>query len=224
MQAMILAAGRGSRLRPFTNHVPKPLIEVNGQPLIGHHLRSLAAAGVREVVINTAYRGDQIQHTLGHGRYYGLRITYSPETLGALDTGGGIARALPLLGSEPFLVISADVLATIDYADLVRRNASAQVHIVLVDNPSHHNSGDFGLRHGQLVTKGPLMTYSGVGIFAPNWFRGQADTCFPLSRVIKQAGKDGVATGERHCGAWLDVGRPGTLALARQGMEHQTKV
>lgn len=218
MRAMILAAGRGERLRPLTDRLPKPLIDVGGQPLIGHHLRGLAAAGLREVVINIAYRGEQIRRALGDGRRFGLRILYSPERPGALDTGGGIANALPLLGSAPFLVISSDVFSHIDYAGLAARCAGADAHLVLVDNPAHHGRGDFGLRAGQVVDAAPRLTYAGVGVFAPHWFAGRSDHRFALATVLREAIEAGRATGEYYRGRWVDVGRPSALATARQGL------
>lgn len=218
MKAMILAAGRGERLRPLTDRIPKPLIDVGGQPLIGHHLRGLAAAGIGEVVINTAYRGEQIQRALGDGRRYGLRIAYSPEEPGALDTGGGIAAALKLLGPAPFLVISSDVFSDIDYGALAAQRAGAEAHLVLVDNPGHHPRGDFGLRGDYVVDSAPRLTYAGVGVFAPYWFAGRSEARFPLATVLREAIDADRATGEHHRGRWIDVGRPSALAAARQGL------
>lgn len=218
MKAMILAAGRGQRLRPLTDRMPKPLIDVGGQPLIGHHLRALAAAGLYDVVINVAYRGDQIQQALGDGRRYGLRIAYSIETPGALDTGGGVANALPLLGAAPFLVISSDIFSDIDYGALAAGRAGAQAHLVLVDNPAHHARGDFGLRGEHVVDAAPRLTYAGVGVFAPHWFAGRSAPRFPLSAILHEAIHADQATGEHHRGRWIDVGRPSALAAARQGL------
>lgn len=217
MKAMILAAGRGERLRPMTDRVPKPLVEVAGQPLIAHHLRRLAAAGFREIVINVAYRGEQIRAALGDGRRYGVRIAYSPETPGALDTGGGIARALERLGRARFLLVNADVVSDIDYAGVAERGADSSVHLVLVDNPPHHAQGDFGLREGRVVDAPPRLTYAGVGVFAPRVFAAPQSARFPLSRVLHAAIAAEEATGEQHRGEWLDVGRPAALASARQG-------
>lgn len=222
MKAMILAAGRGERLRPLTDRVPKPLIDVGGQPLIGHHLRALAAAGFRDVVINIAYRADQIEAALGDGRRYGLRIVYSRETPGELDTGGGIARAMTLLGSAPFLVISSDIVSDIDYGRLAASGAGAGVHLVLVDNPLHHRRGDFGLRGTAVVDAAPRLTYAGVGVFAPRWFKQRSSPRFPLSNILYEAIAADCATGEHHRGRWIDVGRPSALALARQGAAHDS--
>ena len=170
MKAMILAAGRGERLRPLTDHTPKPLLPVGGRPLIGHHLAALAAAGFDEVVINVAYRGDQIRAALGDGRAQGLPIRYSVEQPGALDTGGGVRNALAMLGEAPFALISADVFTDFDYARLAGVSGDG-AHVVLVDNPAHHVDGDFGLdAHGRLVEAPPRRTYAGIGVYAPASF------------------------------------------------------
>lgn len=216
MKAMILAAGRGQRLRPLTDRLPKPLIPIHGQPLIGHHLQALAAAGVTEVVINIAYRAKQIRQALGDGRDYGVRISYSPEQPGQLDTGGGVANALPLLGPESFLLVSADILTDMDYAHWVAKHRHAKAHIALVANPVHKQSGDFGLYQGQVVDAPPYFTYAGIGVFDPDWFARPHTSSFPLSQVLHQALNQGVLTGEYYPGRWLDVGRPLTLAQARQ--------
>lgn len=213
---MILAAGRGERLRPLTDRQPKPLLDVCGQPLISHHLRALAAAGLRDVVINIAYRGEQIRSALGDGRRYGLRIIYSPERPGEFDTGGGIANALPLLGPAPFLVINSDIFSDIDYGALAMARARARAHLVLVDNPAHHPHGDFGLRGERVVAEPPRLTYAGVGIFAPCWFAHRPEARFPLAALLREAIAAGRATGEYHHGRWCDVGRPSTLAAVRQ--------
>lgn len=216
MKAMILAAGRGERLRPLTDHTPKPLLPVGGRPLIGHHLAALAAAGFDEVVINVAYRGDQIRAALGDGRAQGLPIRYSVEQPGALDTGGGVRNALAMLGEAPFAVISADVFTDFDYARLVGV-AGEGAHVVLVDNPAHHVDGDFGLdAHGRLVEAPPRRTYAGIGVYAPALFRAVEAQRFPLVRVIRQALAAGTASGQYHAGRWIDVGRPSALAAARE--------
>jgi MurNAc alpha-1-phosphate uridylyltransferase len=217
MQVMILAAGRGERLRPLTDRRPKPLLPVAGQPLIAHHLRALAAAGLRDVVINIAYRGEQIRRALGDGRRYGLRIAYSPEPPGAFDTGGGIAHALPLLGPAPFMVISSDVLSAIDYGALAARRSGAQAHLVLVDNPAHNPGGDFGLRGARVVAQAPRLTFAGVGVFAPHGFTGRPSR-FPLPALLREMIAAGQVSGEHHAGRWLDVGRPAALAAARQAL------
>lgn len=214
MKAMILAAGRGERLRPLTDRTPKPLIEVGGKPLIAHHLHGLAAAGFDDVVINVAYRGDQIMAALGDGADYGLRIRYSVEEPGALDTGGGVRAALDLLGDAPFALISSDVFTDFDYGRL-RGAPAAPVHVVLVDNPEHHADGDFGLRDGHLVDAPPRWTYAGIGVYVPRLFHEIALQRFALVRVIRSAMAAGQAFGQRFDGRWIDVGRPSALAAAR---------
>jgi MurNAc alpha-1-phosphate uridylyltransferase len=215
MKAMILAAGRGERLRPLTDTLPKPLLDIGGIPLIGHHLRALAAAGFNEVVINVAYRAGQIMAALGTGGDYGLTIRYSVESPGALDTGGGVRNALSLLGEAPFVLISADVWSDFDYRGLRGAGRPDGVELVLVANPPHHPSGDFGLRDGHLVDAGPRLTYAGIGVYAPALFRAQTMHRFPLVTVIKQALRRGQGRGRQHTGAWIDVGRPADLAAAR---------
>lgn len=214
MKAMILAAGRGERLRPLTDETPKPLIPVGPRPLIGHHLAALAEAGFRDVAINVAYRAEQIMRVLGDGSDWGLNLRYSVETPGALDTGGGVRNALGLLGSAPFALISADVFTDFDYARLCVRD-EADAHCILVDNPSHHREGDFGLRGGRLVMGGQRYTYGGIGVFDPARFAARDAQRFALSAVIREAMAAGTATGEHHAGRWIDVGRPSALEQAR---------
>jgi len=215
MKAMILAAGRGERLRPLTDHTPKPLVDVGGRPLIGHHLQALAAAGFGEVVINVAYMADQVMAALGTGDAYGLDIHYSVETPGALDTGGGVRQALSLLDDAPFALVSADVWSDFDYAHLRHMDGSKGMHAVLVDNPPHHGQGDFGLQDGRLVDAEPRLTYAGIGVYAPALFRSQPAQRFPLAAVIRQAMAAGTARAVRHTGRWIDVGRPSALEAAR---------
>ena len=208
---MILAAGRGERMRPLTDHTPKPLLEAGGRPLIGHHLAALARAGVREAVVNHAHLGAQIEQALGDGAAYGLRIRYSPEEV-ALETGGGIFRALPLLGPDPFIVVNGDVWTDFDPARL--RLADADLaHLVLVDNPAHHPAGDFVLA-GDRVREdgGPRLTFSGVGVYRPALFDGCAPGRFPLAPLLRAAIAVGRVSGEHHRGRWVDVGTPERLA------------
>ena len=208
---MVLAAGRGERMRPLTDHTPKPLLEAGGRPLIGHHLAALARAGVREAVVNHAHLGAQIERALGDGAAYGLRIRYSPEEV-ALETGGGIFRALPLLGPDPFIVVNGDVWTDFDPARL--RLADADLaHLVLVDNPAHHPAGDFVLA-GDRVREdgGPRLTFSGVGVYRPALFDGCAPGRFPLAPLLRAAIAVGRVSGEHHRGRWVDVGTPERLA------------
>ncbi|MBS1190363.1 MAG: Nucleotidyl transferase [Rhodocyclaceae bacterium] len=214
MKAMILAAGRGERMRPLTDHLPKPLLMAGGKPLIAWHLERLAAAGFRDVVINHAHLGEKVEAALGDGSRWGLAIRYSPEPPGALETAGGIANALPLLGDEPFLVVNGDIWCDWDF-HRARRLTGRSAHLVMVPNPPHHAAGDFSL-DGETVrfaAGGETFTYSGISVFSPAFFaavpRGQALKLRPLLDAAIAAG---TLTGERHTGRWVDVGTPERLA------------
>ncbi len=221
MKAMILAAGKGERLRPLTLHTPKPLIPVAGVPLIGYHLCALRAAGFQEVVINHAWLGAQIEAALGDGSAWGLQIRYSAETE-PLETGGGIFRALPLLGAEPFLLVNGDVWTDYDFARL-RRPLTGLAHLVLVDNPPHHPQGDFGLSAG-LVSEAvrPRLTYSGLAIVQPRLFAGCQPGAFRLAPLLCQAMAGAAVSGEYYGGTWVDVGTRERLDLVERLLrEHQ---
>lgn len=219
MKAMILAAGRGERMRPLTDHTPKPLLPVGGKPLIVWHLERVAAAGFKEVVINHAHLGEQIEQTLGDGSQWNLSIAYSPEPPGALETAGGIANALPLLGDEPFLVVNGDVYCNWD----VSRAASALqaddlAHVVLVPNPPHNEKGDFALGQGRAANEGESRyTFSGIGIYRPELFadleRGKPAKLAPLLRAAMDSNH---VSAELHTGRWEDVGTPQRLAQLDQ--------
>jgi MurNAc alpha-1-phosphate uridylyltransferase len=205
---MVLAAGRGERMRPLTDVAPKPLLLVGGRRLIEYHLLRLAAAGFREVVINTAWLGDAIEQALGDGRRFGLAITYSHERPEALETGGGIFRALSLLGSAPFLLVNSDVWTDIDFAALRRDPpGNSLAHLVLVANPPQHPRGDFLLERGN-VSEGEGMrhTYSGIGIYRPELFAGCEPGKFPLLPLLRRAIGERRLTGELHAGRWYDIG------------------
>jgi MurNAc alpha-1-phosphate uridylyltransferase len=210
---MILAAGRGERMRPLTDHTPKPLLPVAGRPLIVWHIERLAAAGIRDLVINHAHLGAQIEQALGDGARWGVSIRYSPEGEGrALETGGGIYRALPLLGEQPFLVINADVWTDVELGRLALP-AGALAHLVLVDNPAHHPDGDFRLVSGRLQPDGgPKLTFSGIGVYAPALFDDCTPGAFPLAPLLREAIALDRVTGEQHRGRWIDVGTPQRLA------------
>ena len=221
MKAFILAAGRGERMRPLTDTTPKPLLMAGGKPLIVWHLERLAACGFRDVVINHAHLGEQIESALGDGRQFGLNIAYSPEPPGALETAGGIARALPLLGSEPFLVVNGDVWCDWDFRR-AHALAGRRAHLVFVDNPPQHAGGDFCL-DGETVRYasagiGPTLTYAGTGVFAPDFFAAvPAGAIMKMRPLLDAAIALGIVTGERHGGQWVDVGTPERLAeLDRQ--------
>ena len=211
MKAMILAAGLGKRMRPLTDHCPKPLLPVAGKPLIAYHLARLRESGVHEVVINVSYRAEQIIEALGNGDHYGLRIHWSRETE-PLETGGGIQQALPLLGEEPFLLINGDVWCEA----LPDRNAlqgENLAHLMLVDNPPHHPYGDFGLAGGRVnQTDSQRLTYAGIGIIHPMLLAGQPKGAFALAPLLRTAMNNQRVSGERYTGHWVDVGTPERLA------------
>lgn len=212
MKAMILAAGRGERLRPLTLQTPKPLLMVRGRPLIAWHLASLARMGVREVVINVSWLGEQIRATLGDGAAFGLAVHYSDEGPEPLETGGGIFRALPLLGPDPFLLVNGDIFTDLDPGRLVLE-PDALAHLVLVPNPAHHPRGDFALAAGRIQEAGePRYTYSGVGVYRPELFAGCSDGRYPLLPLLQRAIALGRLYGEVYTGRWTDVGTPERLA------------
>lgn len=206
MKAMILAAGRGERMRPLTDHTPKPLLRVGGKTLIEHLIEALAAAGFRDLVINHAHLGAQIEAHLGEGARYGVHIAWSREPEGALETGGGIFQALPLLDDGPFLVVNADIWTDYPFARLARR-ADGLAHLVLVDNPAHHPGGDFVLTGGRVqVQGGPRLTFSGIGVYHRDLFRGCAPGRFPLAPLLRTAMDRGEVSGEHYTGRWHDIG------------------
>ena len=220
MKAMILAAGRGERMRPLTDHTPKPLLTVGGKPLIVWHLERLAKAGFKEVVINHAHLGEQIEEVLGDGSVWGLTIQYSPETI-ALETAGGIANTLPLLGEAPFLVVNGDVFTEIDFGALQLLSPNL-AHLVMVDNPPQHPDGDFVLDSGKVADQGnQKFTFSGVGIYHPALFvdveQGQAAKLAPLLRL---AMAKGLVTGEHYHGVWHDIGTPERLSFLDKQLSH----
>jgi len=210
---MILAAGRGERLRPLTDTTPKPLLTVRGKPLIEWHLEALARAGVREAVINLSWLGAQIRAALGDGARWGMRIHYSEEGAVALETGGGIFRALPRLGPEPFLIVNGDVFTDFDLAQLHLREGD-HAQLVLVPNPPQHPAGDFALEAGRVGEgAGERLTYAGIGLYVPALFAGCVDGRFPLLPLLRRAIAGRRLGGQRHDGQWSDVG---TLERLRQ--------
>jgi N-acetyl-alpha-D-muramate 1-phosphate uridylyltransferase len=218
MKAFILAAGRGERMRPLTDHTPKPLLLAGGKPLIVWHLERLAAAGFRKIVINHAHLGSLIEQTLGDGSQWGLRIQYSPEPPGALETAGGIATALSLIGNEPFLVVNGDVYCDFDFGRFSRLTVEGwkpAAHLVMVANPAHHTGGDFSLDGERVVYANgeQTFTYAGIGVFSPSFFVGvQPGTVMKLRPLLDAAIAAGTLTGERFAGRWVDVGTPQRLA------------
>lgn len=211
MKAMILAAGLGTRMRPLTDHCPKPLLPVAGKPLIVHHLERLREAGIHEVVINISYRAEQIIDALGDGSAFGLRLYWSRETT-PLETGGGIQQALPLLGESPFFLINGDVWCEA-LPDQHALKDDDLAHLVLVENPSHHPDGDFGLMEGRVnQTSTKRLTYAGLSVIHPALLAGQPQGAFALAPLLRAAIDNQQVSGERHAGLWVDVGTPERLA------------
>lgn len=221
MKAMILAAGLGNRMRPLTLHTPKPLLEVGGKPLIVWHIEKLKRVGVTEIVINTAWLGDKLLHALGDGSKYGVQITWSHESEG-LETAGGIVRALPLLGTEPFILVNGDVWTNMDFQSLLSVDLQQNlIHLVLVDNPVQHPNGDFVLADGHAFTfdqnvNGEALTYSGIAVLSPELFVGLDDGKRPLAPLLVQAMQDNRASAEKMQAIWVDVGTPERLTVLDQ--------
>jgi MurNAc alpha-1-phosphate uridylyltransferase len=212
MKTMILAAGLGTRMRPLTDHCPKPLLDVAGKPLIVRHIERLAAAGFRDIVINTAHLGHMIEEALGDGEQWAVNIRYSREQQ-PLETAGGIVNALPLLGEEAFLLVNGDIWCDYPIEELQSRPFVTQAHLVLVDNPEHHPSGDFLLQDGKVFprTDQAGLTFSGLSVMHPKLFadwRHRAGEAFPLREVLLPAMVLGAVSGEHYRGYWLDVGTP----------------
>ncbi len=204
MRAMILAAGLGTRMGTLTDTTPKPLLRAGGKPLLQYHLEALARSGFRDVVINHARFGAQIEARFGVGKAFGLNIQYSAEGEAPLETAGGIRQALPLIGQEPFLVVNADVWTDFDLACLHQRTPVA-AHLVLVPNPDHHPQGDFGLVGSQVIGL-PQWTYSGIAVFQPRLFQHLKPGRAPLAPLLREAIGQGTVTGELFTGRWFDIG------------------
>ena len=224
MKALIFAAGLGERMRPLTDHTPKPLLSAGGKPLIVWHLEKLAAMGVRDVVINTSWLAPQFPAALGDGAHWGLRLQYAYEGPQPLETGGGMWNALPLLGEDPFLLVNGDVWTDYDFARLPRE-PQGLAHLVMVDRPEHATHGDFALdQDGYVRAEGPMrLTYAGLGVYRPQVLDGWASIVgdhghsegkpvFRLAPVLKARMPQDQITGEHHTGRWTDVGTPQRLA------------
>ncbi|BAU56505.1 glucose-1-phosphate thymidylyltransferase [Halorhodospira halochloris] len=215
---MILAAGRGERMRPLTDLTPKPLIEVGGQPLISRHLERLKQAGVDEVIINTAWLGEQIEEYVSDGHPWGVKVVYSREAKGALETGGGILKAMPLLGNQPFWLVNGDIWTDFPFARLPERPSDC-AHLVLVDNPPHNEKGDFALANGRVHTSGAqMLTFAGIAALKPNLWSGYRPGNFPLAPLLRRAAELGRVSGDYWPGAWHDIGTPERLQAARQAI------
>jgi MurNAc alpha-1-phosphate uridylyltransferase len=210
--ALIFAAGRGERMRPLTDATPKPLLPAGGKPLIEWHLEKLAARGVRHVAINTSHLAEQFPATLGDGSNWGLEIAYSYEGPEALETGGGMLRALPLLGDAPFLAINGDIWTDLDFSTLPQ-NPPGLAHLVMVDNPAHHRFGDFVLRDGLLFDE-PVarLTFAGIGVYRPQLLAGHTTGRFSIAPLLRDAMRTGKVSGTHHAGRWSDIGTPQRLA------------
>jgi len=218
MKAMTLAAGRGERMRPLTDHTPKPLLAVGGKPLIVWHIERLREAGFTELVINHAHLGEQIEAALGDGSALGVQLAYSPEPAGALETAGGIRHALPLLGDDPFLVVNGDIWCNWDFkrAQAIALAKTRLAHLVLIRNPLHNMKGDFALDHGRILNDAthaaPRQTFSGIGIYHPQIFADLPDnTPAKLAPLLRRLADQGFVSGELHAGEWIDVGTPERL-------------
>ncbi len=222
--AMLLAAGRGERMRPLTDHTPKPLLSVRGQSLIVRHLQRLARSGVREVVINLAWLGEHIRAALGDGAAWGVTIRYSDEGAQALETGGGIFRALPWLGAGPFLLVNGDVYTDFDFSALAL-DAQAWAQLLLVPNPAHHPEGDFALEQGRVLEHGAARwTYAGIALLRPELFDGCEPGRFPLLPLLQRAIAAGRVQGQLYRGLWSDVGTVERLtALEAGGVQREPR-
>ena len=216
MIAMLLAAGRGERLRPITETVPKALVEVQGESLLERHLAALQDAGVETVVINLGWLGDEIAARVGSGSRYGLNVVYSPEGDDILETGGGIQRALPMLGAGPFLVVNADIYTDMPFA-AIDLDPEDLGHLVLVPTPEHKSEGDFTLLDGRVRNAAtPDLTFSGVAVYRPEFFADCSPGRFPLAPMLRNAADADRLSGSVYTGLWQDVGTPERLAVLNQ--------
>ncbi len=212
MKAMLLAAGKGRRMHPLTDALPKPLLQVAGKPLLQYHIEALVAAGIRDIVINHARYGEMIEAHFGTGERFGVTIRYSPEGDEPLETGGGIKQALPYLGSAPFLAINADIWTDYPFARLLCA-AITPPHLVLVPNPEQHPAGDFALQDGRVQNQGlERYTFSGIGLYSPEMFSAVRQRAFPLAPLLRQQITAGQVSGELYHGQWHDIGTPERLA------------
>lgn len=212
--AMILAAGRGERLRPLTDLTPKALCKVHNIPLIEYHVSKLAMAGFERVVINHAWLGGQIQHHLGNGTRWGIEICYAPEPPGGLETGGGIVNALPLLGDTPFITVNADIFTDYDFTTLTLR-AESLAHLIVVNKPAYIPQGDFGLSAAGLITNHDRQyTFAGIACYQPNIFFNLKPGRYSVTPLLRQLAEEQRLTGSMHTGKWIDIGSPDRLTLA----------
>ncbi|NVK22482.1 MAG: nucleotidyltransferase family protein [Kangiellaceae bacterium] len=229
MKAMILAAGRGERMRPLTDDRPKPLLKVNGKALIEWHIEALKDAGVKDILINTCWLGDMIPEYLGDGSYWGVNLTFSPEAK-ALETAGGIRHALDFFEGQPFVVVNGDVWSDIDFEPMVNKAEElmqkAQAHLVLVPNPAHHPRGDFVLEKNLVKEKGEIRwTFSGIGLYQPKLFESlPQNQPYPLGPLLRQVMDYEQVTGEVFEGKWHDIGTPQRLQQLNDSFSKSHKV
>lgn len=223
MRAIILAAGRGERMRPLTDKMPKPLLEINGKPLIQYHVENLVRAGIVDIVINHAIFGEQIEAYLGCGNNLGAAIVYSAEGDQPLETAGGIIKALPLLGNKPFVAVNADIWTDFPFQNLlseINGQSNHLAHIILVENPEHNSKGDFALSDGEACNQGePMLTFSGISAFKPAFFEDCSSVCTPLTPMLRQAISQGRVTGSHYQGRWRDIGTPERLHDLQQNFD-----
>ncbi|HFD11267.1 MAG TPA: nucleotidyltransferase family protein [Crenotrichaceae bacterium] len=206
MKAMILAAGRGERLRPLTDDCPKPLLMIGNKPIIVHTIEALAANGITEIIINLSYKADLIKQALGDGKQFGVNLSYSDEGEDALETAGGILKALSFFNDQPFLVVNGDIYTDYAYSKLLNQSFK-QAYLVLVPNPEHHPHGDFGLEDGLVVNDADqLLTFSGIGVYQPKMFASLSAGRHALGPLLRASIQNHVVTGELYKGVWMDIG------------------
>jgi MurNAc alpha-1-phosphate uridylyltransferase len=219
MKAMILAAGRGQRMQPLTDDCPKALLRLGDKPLIQFHIEALLRAGIREIVINLAWLGEQIRDYLGDGSQFGASIVYSDEGSRALETGGGIRKALGLLGDQPFWLVNGDVFTDFDYKPQTIED-DMLAHLLMVQNPEHNPEGDFGLREGLVqVSAENRYTYTGIAIIRPELLANTTAGVFPLAPLLQAAANNSAVSGELFNGLWIDVGTPERLQSLREFLQ-----
>jgi len=225
MRAMILAAGRGERMRPLTDDCPKPLLEVGGMPLIEHHIRKLADIGIKDIVINHAWLGEKIEQYLGDGSRWQVSISYSDEQEQALETAGGIIKALPLLGDEPFLVVNGDIYTDFNFAQLPTLEPGMLAHLYLVENPEHNPKGDFFIDNDLLANtrkfeRQQSYTFSGIALYRPEFFhnRGQKPSVLPLAPLLRDFAEQQRISASVLDDPWMDIGTPQRLAQVNLGL------
>jgi MurNAc alpha-1-phosphate uridylyltransferase len=222
---MILAAGRGERMRPLTDKMPKSMLEANGKPLIQYHVENLVRAGIVDIVINHALFGEQIEAYLSDGKALGASITYSAEGDQPQETAGGIVKALPLLGDKPFVTVNSDIWTDFPFQDLLCESddlSDYSVHLILVDNPEHNPEGDFALSDGKVINQGePMLTFSGISKFTPKFFKDCSSGSAPLAPILRKAASQGRVTGSHYQGQWQDIGTPDRLSDLRESLDNK---